>query len=263
MNKTAIVTGASSGIGRAVAAQLVKNGCQVYGFSRRAFSSEGVTCISCDITDEAVVTAAVDQVISESHRIDILVLCAGMGISGAVEFTDERDSRRQIEINLFGTDRVTRAVLPYMRQQKSGNIVIISSVAAAAAIPFQTWYSVSKAALNTYSLALANEVRPYGIKVCTVMPGDIRTGFTDARIKHHQGDEAYGGRIDRSVGRMEKDEREGMSPEKAGQKIVRIALKKNPKPYYSIGFSYSLICVLLKILPARFARFMLYHLYAK
>ena len=263
MSRTAIVTGASSGIGRAVAAELVKKDCKVYGFSRRSSSTEGVRCIACDITDEKSVSDAVARVISEAGRIDILVLCAGMGISGAVEFTDEKDSCRQIEINLFGTDRVARAVLPHMRKQQSGNIVIISSVAAVAAIPFQTWYSVSKAALNTYSLALANEVRPYGVKVCAVMPGDIRTGFTDARIKQHDGNEAYGGRIDRSVSKMEQDERKGMSPEKAGKKIAKVALKKNPKPYYSIGFSYSAICVLLKILPARLARFVLYHLYAK
>lgn len=263
MSCTAIVTGASSGIGRAVAAELVERGCTVYGLSRREFSSEGVRCIPCDVTDEKAVVSAVEKVISESKRIDILVLCAGMGISGAVEFTDEADSRRQIEINLFGTDRVARAVLPYMRRNKSGNIVIISSVAAVAAIPFQTWYSVSKAALNTYSLALSNEIRPYGINVCAVMPGDIRTGFTDARIKHHLGNDEYGGRIDRSVSRMEKDERGGMSAEKAGAKVARVALKKHPKPYYSIGFSYSLICVLIKLLPARLARFVLYHLYAK
>ena len=230
MSKVAIITGASSGIGRAVAAELTRKGCKVYGLSRRAFSCDGVTCIPCDVTDEEAVLSATEQVISESGRIDILVLCAGMGISGAVEFTDEADSRRQIEINLFGTDRVARAVLPHMRKQQSGNIVIISSVAAVAAIPFQTWYSVSKAALNTYSLALANEVRPYGVKVCAVMPGDIRTGFTDARIKHHLGNEEYGGRIDRSVSRMEQDERQGMSPEKAGAKIACVALKKNPKP---------------------------------
>ena len=99
MSVTAIVTGASSGIGRAVAAELMKKGCTVYGLSRREFSADGVRCIPCDITDEEAVTSAVDRVISESGKIDILVLCAGMGISGAVEFTDEEDSRRQIEIN--------------------------------------------------------------------------------------------------------------------------------------------------------------------
>lgn len=262
MSKTAIVTGASSGIGRAVAIKLAQKGICVYGIARRDFSIEGVIPISCDITNEKETLSAIERVISEQNRIDILVLCAGMGISGAVEFTDEEDSRRQMEVNLFGTDRVVRAALPYMRSLRSGNIVIISSVAAVAAIPFQTWYSVSKSALNTYSLALSNEVRPYGVKVCAVMPGDISTGFTDARIKHHRGDEEYGGRIDRSVSKMEKDERQGMSPEKAAQKIVRVALKKNPKPYCSIGLSYSLICVLLKLLPARLARFVLYYLYA-
>ncbi len=263
MEKIAIVTGGSGGIGREAARALARKGVRVYEFSRRDVPSDFCTHISCDVTDETQVREAVNTVIHREGRIDILVLCAGMGISGAVEFTDIKESRRQIEVNLFGTDRVVRAALPYMREQRSGSIVIISSVAAVTPIPFQTWYSVSKAALNSYTLALMNEVRPFGIRVSAVLPGDIRTGFTDARRKDEKGDDLYSGRISRSVSRMEKDERGGMSPAVAGEKIARTALKKRSKPISSIGFSYSLVCVLIRILPYRLSQYILYQLYAK
>ena len=262
MGKTAVVTGGSSGIGRAAALLLRVKGYEVYEFSRRDSQSEDIIHIRCDVTDEASVKSAVDEVNKRSGGIDILILCAGMGISGAAEFAQPDDIRRQMDVNLFGSDSVIRAALPSLRERR-GRIVMTSSVAAVAPIPFQTWYSVSKAAINCYSMALSNELRPFGIRVSAVMPGDISTGFTDARKKSEEGDALYQGRINRSVSRMERDERGGMTPQRAAEKIVRVALKKNPKPFYSIGLSYSLICVLLKILPARLSRYLLYQLYAR
>lgn len=263
MKKVAIVTGASGGIGRAAARILSENGCTVYDLSRSEKPQSGVTHIKCDVTDEASVKAAVDAVIREQGRIDILVCCAGMGISGAVEFTDPEDSYRQMNVNLFGTDRVVRAVLPHMRKQQSGRLVMTSSVAAVTPIPFQTWYSASKAAINSYALALQNEVRPYGIGVAVVMPGDIKTGFTSARKKSAVGDKEYGGRIERSVSRMEKDEQTGLPAEFAGKLLVKAALSKRAKPLRSTGFVYSFLCVLVKLLPTRLALWVLYQMYAK
>ena len=251
MSKTAIVTGGTSGIGLAAVRALEKEGLRVYALSRRAV--EGVDHIACDVTDEAAVKAAVDEAASREGRLDILVCCAGFGISGAAEFTDAADSRRQLDVNLFGADRAVRAALPHMRAQGGGRIVLVSSVAAVAPIPFQTWYSVSKAAINAYAMALANEVRPFNISVTAVMPGDIKTGFTAARNKSAAGDDVYGGRIARSVAKMEMDELNGMPAEKAGAAVARAALKKSVKPYYSIGFSYKLICVLIKLLPSSLA----------
>ena len=263
MEKIAIVTGASGGIGRETAAILRDSGCVVYDFSRSEKPQDGVRHIPCDVTDEASVKAAVDSVISESGRVDILVCCAGMGISGAVEFTDPADSYRQMDVNLFGTDRIVRAVMPYMRKQRSGSLVMTSSVAGVTPIPFQTWYSASKAAIISYAMALMNEVRPYGIKVAVVMPGDIKTGFTAARKKSAAGNDEYSGRIERSVARMEKDEQNGLPASYAGKILAKAALKKRPKPLTSTGFIYSLLCTLVKVLPTRFAQWVLYQLYAK
>ncbi len=263
MEKIAIVTGASGGIGREAAAILRDRGCTVYDFSRSDKPQDGVRHIPCDVTDEASVRAAVDAVIGESGRVDILVCCAGMGISGAVEFTDPADSYRQIDVNLFGTDRAVRAVLPYMRRQRSGRLVMTSSVAGVTPIPFQTWYSASKAAIISYSMALMNEVRPYHVGVAVVMPGDIKTGFTAARRKSAAGNDEYSGRIERSVSKMEKDEQNGLPASYAGKIIAKAALRKRPKPLTSTGFVYSLLCTLAKIMPARFAQWILYQLYAK
>mgnify|MGYP004576442355 FL=1 len=261
--KVALVTGGSSGIGRCTVLALKDAGCTVYELSRHDAGLSGVTHLTADVTDEAAVTAAVAAVLEREGRIDIVVNCAGFGISGAVEFTDTADAVRQFDVNFFGMVRVNHVVLPVMRRQGSGRIVNISSVAAAAAIPFQPYYSASKAAINSYTCALANEVRPYGVTVTAVQPGDIATGFTDARKKTMTGDEEYGGRISRSVAGMEKDEREGMKPETAGAYICRIALKKRVKPLYAIGFLYKGACVLCQLLPCRFRNWLIGLIYAR
>jgi len=136
-------------------------------------------------------------------------------------------------------------------------------VAGALAIPFQAWYSISKAAVNALTMALANEVRPYGISVCCVMPGDIKTGFTAARQKSIVGDDIYNGRIARSVSRMEKDEQSGMAPAVAGRFIGKLALKRSVAPYNTIGIMYKGCILLSKILPGRLIRFILYQMYAR
>lgn len=263
MKKTVIITGANSGIGKSTALALVAKGCKVYDFSRRAIPCEGVIHIGCDVTDEAVVKKAVDTVLDENGRIDILINCAGFGISGAVEFTTLESAKKQFDVNFFGTVNVTKAVLPVMREQKSGRIVNVSSVAAVAHIPFQTYYSATKAAIESYTCCLANEVRPYGITVTSVQPGDISTGFTDARDKSYDGDDVYGGRISRSVAGMEKDERKGMSSDVAGRYIADISLKKSVKPIYAIGMSYKAVSTLCKVFPCGVRNRIIGSLYAK
>ena len=261
--KIAVVTGGSSGIGRATALSLVKRGCKVYELSRRENPPYGVCHLTADVTDEKQVKEAIGEIIAREGHIDILVNNAGFGISGAAEMTDSKDAHAQLEINLFGTDNVTRAVLPYMRQQKSGRILCVSSIAGILPIPFQLWYSVSKSAIASYVLALQNEVRPFGITVSAVLPGDIATGFTDARKKSDSGNDVYGGRIERSVTTMEKDERGGMSPDKAGAYIARIATKHRSSPLKAIGFSYKAIAVLSKLLPRSWSNYLVGKIYAK
>ena len=202
------------------------------------------------MTDEDAVNAAVQQVIQKETKIDAVINCAGFGISGAVEFTSMEQAKAQFDVNFFGTVTVNKAVLPFMRHQGEGHIVNISSVAAVAHIPFQTFYSASKAAVSSYSYALANEVKPYGIHVTVVELGDICTGFTKARQKSILGDEEYGGRISRSVSQMEQDEQNGMDPARIGRYIAGIVEKKNPAVVYVAGAQYKFLSLLCKLLPA-------------
>lgn len=262
MHKVVLLTGGSSGIGLATACALRDDGCKVYEISRKPAEHERITHLSGDVTKAETIESAVRDVISREGRIDILINNAGFGISGAVEFTDVDEAKKQFDVNFFGMVNVCRVVLPHMREQGSGRIVNLSSVAAAVPIPYQTFYSASKAAINAYTMALANEVQPFGISVCAVMPGDIRTGFTSAREKQIRGDEIYQGRISRSIAKMEKDEQGGMSPDKAGVFIAKLALKRSVKPLYAIRIDYKFFVFLSRALPVRFLNFLVRLLYA-
>ena len=263
MNQVAIVTGGTSGIGKATALALKASGCTVYEFSRRAQGVEGLHHIAADVTSEDSVRAAVAQVMDAEGRIDILVNNAGFGISGAIEFTSTADAKSLFDVNFFGMVNMNRAVIPVMRAQRSGRIVNLSSVAGAIPIPFQAFYSASKAAINSYTMALANEIKPFGVQVCCVQPGDIQTGFTAARQKIVVGDDIYGGRISRSVAGMEKDERTGMKPEDAGAFVCRVATRKGIRPINTIGLSYKFFCVLQKLLPAKTLNWLVGMVYAR
>lgn len=263
MSKVCVITGGTSGIGRCTAEALAARGHTVYALSRHACALGAVRHITADVTDEQSLRAAVAQIIAEAVRIDVLINNAGFGISGAVEFTDTADAQRQLDVNFFGMVRMNRCVLPLMRAQGAGRIINLSSVAGAIPIPFQTYYSASKAAINAYTLALANEVRPFGLQVCCVQPGDIRTGFTAAREKSPLGDDVYHGRIARSVQGMEHDEQNGMSPEAAGAYLARLAERRTVRPVNTIGLQYQLFCVLAKLLPQRLLNYLVGLLYAK
>lgn len=253
-HRVAVVTGGSSGIGRATAGLFAEKGWTVYELSRRGQNSGGVRHITADVTDEASLAAAFEEIYAAEGRIDTLVCNAGFGISGAVEYTDLAAAQKQMDVNFFGAVRTIQAALPYLHKNelirgRRAHIVNISSMGGPLALPFQAFYSCSKSAINTLTLALANELRPFGIAVCAVMPGDVKTGFTAAREKSSAGSEVYGGVIDTSVRTMEKDEQGGMQPVRIARKVYAMAAKKNPKPLSTVGFSYKLFALLNKLLP--------------
>lgn len=261
--KICIVTGGSSGIGLNAAKALVNKGCKVYEFSRRDRNISELIHITCDVTNEAQVKEAVNSIYEKEGKIDLLLNSAGFGIAGAIEFTKLEDAKKQFDVNFFGVVCVSNAVLPIMRKQKHGRIVNISSMAAVTPIPFQAFYSATKSAIETYSMALANEVAQFGISVVSIEPGDIATGFTDARETEVEGDDIYNGIISKSISKMEHDERNGMKAEVAGAYVAKIALKKKVKPIYAIGFSYKAICILARILPNKAKNVLIGSLYAK
>lgn len=263
MSQVCVITGGTSGIGRCTAQAMLARGYTVYELSRRAEGVAGMQHIVADVTKEETLAAAVAQILQREDHIDVLINNAGFGISGAAELTESSASHAQLELNVFGMDNVTRAVLPIMRAQGGGRIVCMSSIAGIVPIPFQLWYSVSKAAVIAYVLALQNEVRPFNISVCAIMPGDIASGFTDARHKSATGDDVYSGRIERSVTVMEHDERTGMTPEFAGNFVAKYALKKRSRPLVAMGAAYKGAAVLAKLLPRRTSNWLVGRIYAK
>ncbi len=258
-DKVVVVTGATAGIGRAAAAMFKARGAKVVCLARRR--SEEFDSIQTDVTDRDAVNAAVSEIVKKYGRIDVLVNNAGMGISGAAEDTDQAAVRKIFELNFFGALNMVQAVVPVMRSQGGGSIVNVSSVAAELAIPFQSFYSATKAALSSLSAALRNELRPFGIKVTAVLPGDVKTDFTASREKNAADDPAYGDRIAKSVAVMERDERNGMSPDVIAKLIVRGALEKNPPVSRVGGAKYVLLVRLAHMLPKRLVSYILGKLY--
>ena len=239
MKKICVITGGTSGIGKATARYISEKNYKVYEISRHAPQSNECEHVTADVTDAVAVKHAVDLIVSREGRIDLLVNSAGFGISGAAEFTDIKDAKSQFDVNFFGIFNMCKAVIPVMRGKGAGRIINIGSVAGVVPIPFQSFYSASKAAI----------LRPFGITVICIQPGDIKTGFTSARVKTAAGDDVYDGRISRSVSKMEYDEQTGMPPEAAGKFIAKAAIGSSKRPVRTIGFSYKVVCCLAKILP--------------
>ena len=171
--KTIVITGGSSGIGKATASLFAERGWRVFELSRHG-------AIYCDVCDEASCRTAIEEVLKQTDHIDVVISNAGYGISGPIEYTKIADAEHQMDVNFMGAVRFTQAILPQLRQQGYGRIIYTSSVAAQLPVPYQAFYSASKAAINAMALALANEVKDFGISVSVMMPGDVSTGFTDA-----------------------------------------------------------------------------------
>ena len=284
MKMTLLITGASSGIGKAAAALFAERGYQVFDLSRRG-------TIPCDVSDEASVQRAVAEVMRRTDHIDVLILNAGFGISGPAECTPVEDVRRQMDVNFTGAVAVVQQVLPYMRRRRKGRIIFTSSVAAILPIPYQSFYSASKAAINAFALALQNEVRDYGIRVSVLMPGDVRTGFTAARKKvqlptgnagvspavmevrspstttkmfpsYKEESEIAYPHAEQAVKTMERDEQRGLSPQAMARCLYRIATARHPRPQYVGGAEYRLFAFLHWLLPQRLVNYIVGRIYA-
>jgi short-subunit dehydrogenase len=255
-NRTVLVTGASSGIGKAFAELLAVNGYRVFGTSRGANFSEinGVTMVPMDVNECESVRAAVDYIYNKAGALDVLVNNAGFGISGAVEDTTVEEAKILFETNFFGVHRVCKAVIPIMREQGQGHIVNIGSIGGVVSIPFQAFYSASKSALASLSDGMSMELKPYGIRVTRIEPGDYKTGFTANRemVGRSGGDSVYKNHCNRAVGVMEYDEQNGADPDQLATKLLLILRMSNPKLVYREGMLMQTALVkLLPLLPRR------------
>lgn len=259
MNRSIVlVSGASSGIGKAIAESFLNAGYIVYGTSRKASfvqnpDTSQIVMLPMDITDARSVKNAVDYVLSSEGSIDILVNCAGSGIAGSIEAVSAEKAKAQFDVTFFGTLRVIQAVMPVFRKNKSGRIINIGSVAGYIPIPFQSMYSASKFALESLSETLRMEAKKYNVLVSLVEPGDTKTNFT--AMREMAGDKAieaaYMPECEKAIKQMEKDEQNGASPASVASVVLRIARRKNPPVRVSVGFQYKLVYGLTRVLPTR------------
>ena len=269
---TLIITGGSSGIGKATASLFAERGWRVFELSRHGGDESKVESrkskdtgeiihVTCDVCDETSCREAVEEVLKQTDHIDVVISNAGFGISGPIEFTEIRAAEHQMDVNFMGAVRFTQAILPQLRKQGFGRIIYTSSVAAQLPVPYQAFYSASKAAINALALALANEVRDFGISVSVIMPGDVSTGFTDARDKSRAGEDIYRS-ANKAITNMERDERAGMEPIEMAKLFYHIATCHSPRPQYVGGLSYRVLCLLDRILPKRFVNWIEHKLYS-
>lgn len=247
MKQVALVTGASSGIGRASAELFAKRGFTVYAAARRmemlnAFASERIKPVALDVTDDQSMQACVQTVLEAEGRIDVLVNNAGYGSYGAVEDMPLEEARRQFEVNVFGLARMTQLVLPSMRAAGRGRIINIASMGGRVWSPFGAWYHASKFAVEGLSASMRLELEPFGIDVVVIEPGGIATPWGSIAARHlretsKQG--AYAADAARAAGKLEKRYAQGgmiTKPEVIAECIVKAAVSKRPKTRYLLGF---------------------------
>jgi short-subunit dehydrogenase len=226
----AVVTGASSGIGAAVAERLAAAGYRVFGASRRAANGEtgrtAVEHVSIDLNDNDSVATGFERIQAETGQIDVLVNCAGYLLVGGVEEGSVEAAKAQFETNYFGVVRATLAVLPGMRERRSGHIVTVSSLAGLVPVPFWAHYNASKFAVEGLMESLRHEVRPFGVQVSLVEPGNIRTELYER--PQAAGLDAYAGPRARALAVMDGFGRKAPGPDVVADKVARIVADPHP-----------------------------------
>lgn len=245
-----IITGASSGIGLATANYLTEKGYKVYGLSRRMPEDVKFESLVCDVTNYKSVEKSFEYIFNKEGKIDVLINNAGMGIAGAIEHTEAEDIKTIFDLNILAMINSCKCIVPYMRKTGGGKIINIGSVAGVIPIPFQTCYSATKSAVDMFSMAFGLEVKDFNIQLTTVMPGDTKSNFGACRVKNKlMQDDYYKTRIENSIAKMEKDEREGMSPVCVGEAIYKVIKRKKSPSRVTVGLNYKIIVFLSKILP--------------
>ncbi|EKF33795.1 oxidoreductase [Bacillus xiamenensis] len=244
--KVALITGASAGIGKSTAIELNKKGFIVYGAARRKemmedLTSQGISIISLDVTDEESMVNCVREILDKEGRIDVLVNNAGYGSYGAVEDVSMEEARRQVEVNLFGLARMTQLVLPSMRKNNYGKIVNISSMGGKVWTSFGGWYHATKFAVEGFSDCLRLEVEPFGIDVIVVEPGGIATDWgviAAEKLRAASAKGAYKEAANKSADNMVKTYSGSnlTKPEVIANTIVKAVTVTKPKTRYLVGF---------------------------
>lgn len=253
MSKVVFITGASSGIGKAIGEYLLNKGFTVYGTSRNPeiIQNSKIPLLALDVRNVESIRKAIQQLIEKEGRIDILINNAGVGITGPLEEIPTEEIKNNFETNLFGPIEVMKAVLPQMRSQKSGLILNITSIAGYMGLPFRGVYSASKGALELVTEAMNMEVKSFGIKIVNVAPGDFATNIAAGRyhapvIIGSAYEKTYGMTLDMMNNHVDS----GSNPNDMAEAIYTIITAKKPKIHYKVGaFMQKFSIVLKRILP--------------
>lgn len=248
----ALVTGASSGIGRVTAKALQGAGYRVFGTSRRAAteSVEGVTMLACDVTDDESVAKLVNEVVASAGRIDLLVNNAGIGLLGGAEESSIEQAQALFDVNVFGVMRVTNAVLPVMRRQRQGRIVNLSSLLGLIPAPYSALYAATKHAIEGYSESLDHELRAFGIRVVLVEPAYTRTSFEENLVRPDRVLDIYDTARAGMNGVLRKAIATGDTPEVVAKTVLEAATAAAPKLRYAAGKMARQVSLLRRFVPA-------------
>jgi short-subunit dehydrogenase len=254
MKKIILITGISSGFGKEMSKLLSSKGHVVYGTIRsKCDVAEGVKTLNVELAHPESIYNAVETVIKNEGRIDVLINNAGMHSGGSLEDSPIEIYEMQMKVNYYGWVHMIKAVLPHMRAQKSGTIINISSIGGITGIPFQGVYTASKFAIEGMSIALRMEVKAFNINVVVVNPGDFRTRNTETRQIVIPCNSAYKDQFARSLAIIEKDEQGGSDPALLAKKILKIVESRKPRQRYIVGlFEQKLAAKLKCYLPERF-----------
>ncbi|MGX1023156.1 SDR family oxidoreductase [Psychroflexus sp. MBR-150] len=264
MPKVVLVTGASSGLGQAIAEYLTKQDYIVYGTSRHPKSDKinGVIFKALDVTKPETITSCVENIISTEKRIDILINNAGVGITGAMEEIPLKEAKAHFDTNFFGPLTVINTILPFMREQNNGLIINITSIAAHMGLPFRGMYSASKSALAKVTEAYRMEIKEFNIKMVNLAPGDFATNIAQGRFHSPLKENSpYYKNYKASLELMDEDVNQGENPIKIAKKVHQIIQNSNPKVNYKSGaFLQSFSVTLKHLLPQKlFEKILLKH----
>ena len=252
MKRTALVTGASSGIGRATAAALVARGYDVLGTSRRPESltaeqrAAGVEYLALDLASEESVEALADRLAG----VDVLVNNAGESQSGPFEELPGDALRRLFEVNVLGPVRLTQLALPGMRERGYGRVVMVGSMLASFPLAYRSSYVATKAALKGFSNGARHELSPFGVWLTTVEPGSINTGISERRTKYVAADSPHRRDFETMLAVLDRNERAGVAADRVAAVIVRAIETAKPRPHYAVGSNASFVFALRRVLPA-------------
>lgn len=255
------VIGASGGLGRATAQAFAQNGWSVIA-GARSFAAgtsplgEGVTVLPLDVTNDESCTAFTEKALGMENRVDVLVCAAAQLVLGSCENTTVDELDKLLNVNVLGTVRMIQRALPLMRTQKSGKIILFSSINGLLGIPFQSAYTASKHALEGYAECLAMETEPFGIQVCLVEPGDHRGGSSHTRLHaKNETNTVYRQAYENTCAIIHHDEENGLFPDRLGRKIVRNAQRRHMRFRLRVAKPDQHLAVLLHtLLPASLNR---------